>query len=222
MKPRALDLFCGAGGASMGLHRAGFEVVGVDIKPQPRYPFEFHQADALTFPLGGFDFIWASPPCQAFSLAGQQWRKAGKEYPDLIEPTRIRLKASGIPYVIENVPGAPLINPIALNGAMFGMRLRRVRIFESSVPLLFHLLPDDAPMVFRMGRRPKPHEAIVPVGHFSDVPRAQREMGIDWMGQKELAQAIPPAYSEFIGRQILAAIDPRGLEAGGTKRRSNP
>lgn len=204
MKPRALDLFCGAGGATRGLQLAGFHVTGVDIRPQPRYVGDaFYQADAMEFPLEGYDFIWASPPCQAYSLAGQQWRKSGKEYPDLVAATRDKLNASGIPWVIENVPGAPLVNPIALNGAMFGMRLRRVRIFEASFPLGFYLLPDDAPMVFRMGRRPKPHEAIVPVGHFSDVPRARREMRIDWMGQKELSQAIPPAYAEFIGRQAM-------------------
>ena len=189
----------------MGYHRAGFEVVGVDIKPQPRYPFEFHQADALTFPLDGFDAIHASPPCQAYSLAGQLWRNSGKEYPDLVEATRKRLESSGLPYVIENVPGSPLIDPIVLNGAKFGMKVRRVRWFESSIKLEFSLLPDDTPMVFRMGRRPKEHEAIVPVGHFSDVPRARREMGIDWMGQKELAQAIPPAYTEWIGRQLIQA-----------------
>lgn len=217
MKPRALDLFCCAGGATKGLQRAGFHVTGVDIKPQPKYCGDaFFQADAMEFCLEGFDFIWASPPCQAYTLAGQEWRGYGKEYPDLVAGIRERLNGSGVPYVIENVPGAPLINPVVLNGAMFGMRVRRVRWFECSFPVPFFLLPDDAPMVFRMGRRPKEHEAIVPVGHFSDVPRAKREMGIDWMGQKELAQAIPPAYSEFFGRQvmqILGATPPAAMQS---------
>ena len=105
-KPRALDLFCCAGGAGMGLHQAGFEVVGVDISPQPRYPFEFHQADALTYPLDGFDFVWASPPCQKFCRLNT--REDLSHYPDLIEPVRARLLASGLPFVIENVPEAPV------------------------------------------------------------------------------------------------------------------
>ena len=121
--PRALDLFCCAGGASEGLRRAGFEVVGVDIEPQPHYPFEFHQADALTFPLDGFDFIWASPPCQAYTLC-QRIQK--NEHPDLVAPIRERLHANGAPYCIENVPGAPLVEPIELCGTMFGLRTYQV------------------------------------------------------------------------------------------------
>ena len=113
-KPRALDLFCCAGGAGMGLHRAGFEVVGVDIVPQPRYPFEFHQADALTYPLESFDFVWASPPCQVHSITASLHRHRVRKHLDLIAPVRARLAASGAPYVIENVMGAPLLNPIML------------------------------------------------------------------------------------------------------------
>jgi DNA (cytosine-5)-methyltransferase 1 len=203
-KPRLLDLFCCAGGAAMGYHRAGFEVVGVDIAPQPRYPFEFHQADAMTFPLEGFDAIHASPPCQAFTTAGRQWRAAGKEYPDLVVATRQRLIAAGVPYVIENVQGAPLINPTILNGAFFRMLIRRVRHFETSFPMPFMLLPKDARSNFRMGRPPRQGEAITPVGHFSGVAEAKRRMDIDWMNQGELAQAIPPAYTEYIGRQLMA------------------
>src|SRR5512140_2399640 len=105
MKPILLDLFCGAGGAAMGYHRAGFDVVGVDIKPQPHYPFEFHQADALTFPLAGFDAIHASPPCQAYSAMRTTWN-ARNDHPDLLPPTRAMLEAANIPWVIENVPGA--------------------------------------------------------------------------------------------------------------------
>lgn len=206
---RLLDLFCGAGGAGMGYYRAGFDVVGVDIETQPRYPFEFHQADALAFLAEHgheFDAIHASPPCQAYSLAAQQWRTNGQEYPDLVGDTRSALHMAGRPYVIENVPGAPLIDPIVLNGAFFGMNLRRTRWFETSFAMPFVLLPVEGPSRFRMGRRPAEHDPVVPVGNFSGVERARRVMGIDWMTRAELAQAIPPAYTEWIGRQLLAVL----------------
>jgi DNA (cytosine-5)-methyltransferase 1 len=204
---RLLDLYCAAGGASMGYHLAGFEVVGVDNEPQPKYPFEFHLADALDFSLDGFDAIHASPPCQAYSSASQQWRKAGKIYPDLIGPTRNLLKASRRPYIIENVLNAPLVNPIVLNGAFFGLKVRRVRAFECSFEMPSIILPKDAPAPFRTGRPVREGiDAITPVGHFSNVKYAQKEMGIDWMGQKELAQAIPPMYTKFIGDQLIRII----------------
>jgi DNA (cytosine-5)-methyltransferase 1 len=203
-RPRILDLFCGAGGAAMGLYRAGFEVVGVDIKPQPHYPFEFHQANAMTYPLEGFDAYWASPPCQAYSMAGHQWRSAGKEYPDLVAPTRERLK--GKDYIMENVPGAPLINAVVLNGSMFGMRIRRTRLFETSFPMPLVLRPSEERSSFRMGRPVKEGDIVTPVGHFSNVPYVKRQMDIDWMSQSELAQAIPPAYSEYLGKYLLKAI----------------
>ena len=135
MKPRLLDLFCGAGGAGMGYHRAGFDVVGVDLNPQPRYPFEFHQADALDYAREHgreFDAIHASPPCQAYSLASRQWRIRGRKYPVLIAKTRELLNAMAKPFVIENVPGAPLINPTVLYGTMFGLMTMRPRLFETS------------------------------------------------------------------------------------------
>jgi DNA (cytosine-5)-methyltransferase 1 len=145
-KPRALDLFCCAGGATKGLQRAGFHVTGVDIKPQPRYCGDaFHQADALTFPLEGFDFIWASPPCQAFTAL--RFMPTAKDHPNLIPETRARLVEANIPYCIENVPGAPLGDSgylIMLCGTMFGLQtrdgraeLRRHRLFETSfsIPL---------------------------------------------------------------------------------------
>src|SRR5688500_4187308 len=116
---RLLDLFCGAGGCSEGYHRAGFEVVGVDLKAQKNYPFEFIQADALDYPLDGFDVIHASPPCQAYSVLRRANPDA--EYADLIEPTRAKLQASGLPWIIENVPGAPLAQSITLCGSMFGL-----------------------------------------------------------------------------------------------------
>ena len=206
-KYKLLDLFCGAGGAAMGYHRAGFEVVGVDIKPQPHYPFEFHQGDALTHPLDGFDAIHASPPCQIHSEASKQWRKAGVKYPDLIAPIRERLNSNNKAWIIENVPGAPLLNPVMLNGEMFGMRVRRRRLFETNWPLAFVLLPKEERSEFRMGRPVKDGDYITPVGHFSNVPYARKVMGIDWMGQKELAQAIPPAYTEWIGKQLIKYLE---------------
>ena len=195
----------------MGYQKAGFYVVGVDNKPQPHYcGDEFHQADALTYPLDGFDVIHASPPCQKYSRAGIQWKKAGKEYVDLIPPIRKRLKKAGTPYIIENVPGSPLINPIVLNGAFFSLRVRRVRWFECSFKMPFFLLPEDYPTNSRMGRPVKEGvEAITPVGHFSNVKYAQKEMEIEWMGQKELSQAIPPAYTFFIGTQLMEILKPK-------------
>lgn len=208
---RLLDLFCGAGGASMGYHRAGFDdITGVDINPMPRYPFKFIQADALEYLRehgSEYDVIHASPPCQAYSMAGQQWRKAGKEYPDLVGQTRDLLIQIGKPYIIENVPGAPLNNPTILNGAYFGMRVRRTRWFETSIPMPLVLIPKERKSNFRMRRPIKEGDDITPVGHFSNVDYARRMMGIDWMTQKELSQAIPPAYTEWIGNRIMEIED---------------
>lgn len=206
---RLLDLFCCAGGAGMGYHRAGFEVVGVDKDYQPRYPFEFHKADALEYVEKHgheFDVIHASPPCQAYSMASMQWRKSGTEYPDLVVPTREALKATGKPYVIENVPGAPLINPTILNGALFGLRIRRTRWFETSFNMSLVLRPSEEKSKFRMGRPVKEGDVITPVGHFSNVAYARRQMQIDWMNRYELTQAIPPAYTELIGKQIINSM----------------
>ena len=207
MKPKALDLFCCAGGAGMGLHRAGFDVTGIDIRPQPRYPFQFICGDALNPPvdLKEFDFIWASPPCQAHSSATHAWRAAGREYPDLIAATRAKLTDSGKKWCIENVGGAPLINPVALCGPMFGLRVYRHRYFETNFPVHQPNHPPHLTPQVKMGRPPKEGEFVQAVGHFSGVPEARAAMGIPWMGQKELAQAIPPAYSEFIAREFLKA-----------------
>ena len=195
----------------MGYYRAGFtDIVGVDNRPQPNYPFEFVQADALEYLAEHgreFDVIHASPPCQAYSMASQQWRKSGSDYPDLLEPTRKLLIKTGKPYIIENVPGAPLINPTILNGAFFGKNLRRTRLFETSFNLPFILLPKEPPSRFKMGRKPRDNDPVVPVGHFSGVERARRVMEIYWMTQAELAQAIPPAYTEWIGRRIMEASE---------------
>ena len=205
-RPVLLDLFSGAGGAAFGYYLAGFRVVGVDNVFQKHYPFEFYLADALEYLAqhgAEFDAIHASPPCQAYSMAGRQWRSGGKEYPDLIDKTRQALLATGKPFVIENVTGAPLINPIVLNAAHFGMNLRRTRLFETSFNIPFMLLPKEGPSHFRMGRPPKNDDPIVPVGHFSNILKARTVMGIDWMTGAELSQAIPPAYTEYIGLQLM-------------------
>lgn len=211
MKPRLLDLFCGAGGAAKGYQRAGFYVVGVDIKPQPRYcGDEFYQADAMTFPLEGFDAIHASPPCQAFSVATLFNRGRRDQHLNLIPETRERLQDAEIPYAIENVMGAPLINALMLCGTMFPGQLKvyRHRLFETNPPIYF---PPTSHNTHRhrpteVGRRMADHGWMTVAGHFSSVDGARAAMGIDWMTREELAQAIPPAYTEYIGKQLLAAL----------------
>ena len=202
--PKALDLFCCAGGASEGLRRAGFDVTGVDIEPQPHYPFTFIKADAMTIPLEGFDFVWASPPCQAYTLAQRIW---DNKHPDLIEPIRKRLQRLGVAWAIENVVGAPLINPIELCGAMFGLQVYRHRLFECSFPIeapphSVHMAP-----LRKMGRPVRPGEFMHVVGNFSGVAQARKAMGIDWMTRDELREAIPPAYAKFIGTAAMAYIN---------------
>jgi len=207
MRPRLLDLFCCAGGCAMGYHRAGFDVVGVDINPQPRYPFEFQQADALTFDLSGFDAIHASPPCQAYTVLGG--REDLSHYPDLVDAVRERLQASGKPWIIENVPGAPLRDPITLCGAMFGLRSYRHRLFESSVRLIAPPHPRHAVRVNRRGENRREHWAnggFITITGDVGVYCGPEAMGIDWMSGNELSQAIPPAYTEYLGRQLMAAL----------------
>lgn len=207
---RIADLFCGAGGASMGYHRAGFEVVGVDINPQPRYVGdEFHQADAMTFDLSGFDAIHASPPCQAFSAMSACRPGLSAEYPDLVGPIRERLQAAGVPWVIENVPGAPLSDPIILCGHMFGLRLYRHRLFELSgfkVEVPDH--PAHVTPTSKAGHW-RPGTIISVAGHCAPIAEARAAMGIDWMPRAELAEAIPPAYTEHIGHQLMTHLERR-------------
>lgn len=229
MKPLALDLFCGAGGVSKGLADAGFEVWGVDINPQPRYIHSgrFVQADALNppFDLREFDFVWASPPCQAYTSMRRLGEGAGKDAPELVEPVRRILADSGVPYAIENVPGAPLVDPVMLCGSMFGLRVRRHRLFECSFwmmqPHCRHDLGAAVP-VWGDGRptRQEARRALRPIAVYGDHPQrpgdktyqvnrartlqeGQDAMGIDWMDWKPLTQAIPPAYAEYIGREFL-------------------
>lgn len=246
-KPRLLDLFCGAGGAAMGYHRAGWEVVGVDIKPQPHYPFEFVRRDALEL-LGTtkhaqrFDAIHASPPCQ-FATALRSLHQQ-KEYLNLIPPTRELLEVTGLPFVIENVPGAGpwLRAPFLLCGTMFGLgieeaELRRHRLFEVSPGLEGAMLPPCAhglrhhtigvyggggsdPRKSHYGPRPRTvavygnavgmskRRAAAGRGSPQQHTVAERRvaMGIDWMTVDELDQAIPPAYTEWIGTRLLASL----------------
>ena len=195
---KLLDLFCGAGGAAMGYYRAGFtDITGIDINPMPRYPFKFIRADALEYLAEHgreYDVIHASPPCQAFTIARKIF---GREHPDLLTPVRELLQKAGKIWVIENVPGAPMRPDVMLCGSIFGQpRLIRHRWFELSFPFP-HLLP------------PCQHDngnIISVFGHGGHIYHSKWEwekvMGIDWMTRKELAQAIPPAYTEFIGRQL--------------------
>jgi len=190
---------------------AGFWVCGVDVKPQPRYVGErFVQADALEYlrsliesgEIAEFDAVHASPPCQAYAATRQL---SGRKHPELIKQTRELLKLSKLPYVIENVPGAPLLNPVRLNGQLFNLKVDRERLFEcAGFDVPFTLIPPPRKAV-KMGRPVSEGDVIQVVGHFSNVPYARRAMGIDWMTQAELAQAIPPVYTEFIGRQLIAA-----------------
>jgi DNA (cytosine-5)-methyltransferase 1 len=205
---RILDLYCGAGGASMGYHRAfpEAEIVGVDINPQPRYPFTFVQADALEYPLDGFDFVHASPPCQAFCQLS-----AHLDHPDLIGKTRERF--GDISYVIENVPGAPLINPIRLCGSSFGLVIQRHRHFEihPMIRRFFDGKPCDhswwTPRFFQndYGRKDKLSNVVAVYGasrFTNDYQLRCAAMGITWMTIEELSQAVPPAYTEYIGNQL--------------------
>jgi DNA (cytosine-5)-methyltransferase 1 len=203
-RPVALDLFCGAGGAGMGYWLAGFDVVGVDIEPQRRYPFRFIQADALTFPVSGFDLIHASPICKSYSATAVL---NGASHPRQVEAVRERVAGSGVPYVIENVPGAPLRSPVMLCGAMFpGLRVYRHRLFEASFRIRVPPEPEHRWPLAKMGRPVRPGEFMQPVGHFSDVSAARAAMQIPWMVRDELAQAIPPAYTLHVGRTALAAL----------------
>ena len=210
---RVLDLFCGAGGCSVGYMRgfaaAGLdvEIVGVDNRPQPNYPYEFVQADAMEFPLDGCDFIHASPPCQLFSRAGHLRDAQGGTAStlDLLTPMRPMIQAAGVPYVIENVPGSPM-DGVTLCGSMFALKVRRHRLFESSEMVLrpecrhreqgrpvgvYHVMGDEVPQGGRTAR---------------NLAEGQAAMGIDWMTWPELKESIPPAYTEFLASQIAPAL----------------
>lgn len=230
-RPLLLDMFCCAGGAGMGYHQAGFDVIGVDFKPQPRYPFAFIQADCLTLPLWFlqlFDAITASPPCQKHTSLNRM--PNAKEHLDLIPETRAMLTLSGLPWIIENVVGAPLISPIRLCGSMFGLgsgdaELQRHRDFEANFPIhkpgpCRHGSRGATIGLYGGHARNRKRAVIGVFGHCQDHGRRTRNrgrpdftlddskaaMGIDWMTQTELSQAIPPAYTRWLGAQLLEQV----------------
>ncbi len=230
-RPRLLDLFCGAGGAAVGYHRAGFDVVGVDIAPQQHYPFEFHQRDVMElltssaiYDVGlaawSCDAIHASPPCQRYSDLAHRNGNAD-QHPDLIAPTRALLEATGLPYVIENVEGAPLVDPVTICGTALGLgvaipflgryRLRRHRLFESNLRIQGSpcCCDDERPVIDVSGGGPTHAPRKDGKGgrtYKGTADQARAAMGIDWMTKAELNEAIPPAYTELIGHQLIAHI----------------
>src|SRR5688572_16884411 len=198
-RPRLLDVFSCAGGTSMGYHQAGFDVVGVDKNPQPNYPFEFHQADAVEFvERHGHEFhaIAGSPPCQ-FAAAVSDWRGSRGNHLNLIPPARAAMIATGRPWVIENVPEAVRLGPLRpdffLCGSMFGLRVRRHRVFETSWPSL--------QLTQRCAHRPDDFAF-----EHKDERAFADAMGCTWMSAKEGRQAIPPAYTQHIGEQLLTHL----------------
>ena len=229
VRPLLLDLFCCQGGAAMGYYRAGFDVLGVDIEPQPNYPFEFIQASALEFlqrMVDGGTFEWkdpglfaaahASPPCQGYLNLTRANEAMGREHThsDLIASTRALLVAWGIPYVIENVADARsrLIDPVRVCGTSFHLPLRRHRLFESNVPIMgtdcaHHRFTDKR---YWTGWRPKGEHRLSTVvqvyGNAADKHEWPAAMGIDWMTNDGLAEAIPPAYTKHIGGYLMAAV----------------
>lgn len=201
--PRLLDLFCGAGGCSVGYARAGFDVVGVDIAPQKNYPFEFVQADATSFPLEGFDAVHASPPCQDHMLTPHKNHGTGW----MLDHTRQRLLGQPAAWVIENVPGAKMRADFVLCGCQFGLKLRRKRWFETSWHG-FEMMPGcahDGPVVSVVGRG-TPSWVREQLGYNPTIADYRAAMGIDWMNRGELSQAIPPAYTNFVGSALLASL----------------
>jgi len=223
---KVLDLFCGGGGASMGYYQAGFEVIGIDIKKKRNYPFQLIKADVMKFLketpqkwFEQFDLISASPPCQKYSRAsnGASWGEVSKV--DLIHDLRIELKRLNIPYVIENVEGSPLVNPIKLCGSMFGLKVRRHRIFETSFSIdlgeikcqhkkqgkpigVYGSMNDTV-----KGVCSKTGKTVYGGSTAKSIEEASMAMGIDWLGWSSLKEAIPPAYTKFIGQQFRSFFE---------------
>jgi DNA (cytosine-5)-methyltransferase 1 len=229
-RPRLLDLFCCAGGAGVGYSRAGFDVVGVDINPQPNYPLPFIQTDALKLDpkfLATFDAIHASPPCQSYSDLAKRNANAD-EWPRLIEPVRAMLVKTGLPYIIENVDNAPLLNAVTLCGTMFpGLRVLRHRLFEAN----FVIVPPPHK------KHPKVHTFDKRKSHFGktndmrdfvqvtgggncSIAAARDAMGIDWMNKAEINESIPPAYTEFVGKALLRHLALSAAEPAKAQRRA--
>lgn len=212
MRPLILDLFCGAGGAAAGYDAAGFDILGVDIEPQPHYPFEFIQCDWEEFLLDhgivNFRAIHASPPCQAYTVA--QTLQPGKEHPRLIPYVRSLLRETKKPYVIENVPGAPMIRPALVCGLALGLGVKRHRLFECSFPVTTPPCPPGHPgewyTVFGRSVRKRGKAITDPDGR-TGIDIGRRAMGIEWMTRAELSEAIPPAYTELIGKQLMEHLN---------------
>lgn len=213
---RLLDLFCCAGGAAVGYRRAGFDVTGIDIEPQPRFPYTFIRADVLELDarfLRRFDAIHASPPCQSYSDLAKR-NGNGDDWPRLIEPVREMLEQSGKPWVIENVEGAPMRDPVILCGTMFeGLRVIRHRLFETNFPLPQpeHIPHTEHPRCHTFDKR-KSHygktdewKDFVSVngGGNCSIAAARDAMGIDWMTKREINESIPPAYAEYVGKHLM-------------------
>jgi DNA (cytosine-5)-methyltransferase 1 len=213
--PYLLDLFCGAGGASEGYVQAGYTVTGVDIVPQSHYHHDFVEADAITYLqhmawaveggyITGFDAIHASPPCQRYSTMTRRWGRED-EHPDLVPEVRALLQRIGLPYVIENVPGAPLENPTVLCGSMFDLGVRRHRLFETSFdvvqPECRHQQQGKVVGVYGNSGGSSTRDGV----KFGGVDSWREAMGIQWMVGRELREAIPPAYTEYIGKAMLDA-----------------
>lgn len=229
-RPKLLDLFSCAGGAGMGYYRAGFDVYAVDIDPQPNNPFPFHQGDALEvlclLILGGavdfthrdgtvewlvledFTAAHGSPPCQGYSATH---RLHGKEWPKLIAPTRQLLDQTQLPWVIENVVDArpELIEPVTLCGAMFpGLHTYRHRLFETGggLELMMPPHPNHTHTTVKMGRPLQEGDWYHAVGNFSNVAYVRRDMDVPWMNRHEIAESLPPAYTQHIGAQLLERV----------------
>lgn len=215
---KVLDLFCGAGGAAEGYRRAwpDADITGVDIRPMPRYPFRFVQADAMAFPLDGYDFIHASPPCQQYSRMRNVKGRDMRGYPALVDAIRTRLERAGAPWIMENVEGAPLRSPVTLCGLMFGLRVFRHRYFE-----LGGWTMPQPPMPSHKGHRVsgwrhgvKYEGDMLAVygdgGGKATVEECREGLGIDWSWDRDqLVESVPPAYTEFIGRALLEHVTPR-------------
>lgn len=225
-RPRLLDLFCGAGGAAMGYHMAGFDVIGVDINPSPHYPFEFIQRDVMDLNprhiARSFAAVHASPPCQLYSVTNRSHMGGRRPHLDLVRGARMLLEETGLPWIIENVPGAPLREPVVLCGSSFGLRVRRHRLFECSfkvrdVPPCDHGWQDRHKPYqvkeYKNGLKIKASGVVTVVGHGQNIANkswiysSSVAMGIDWMVTKDICQAIPPLYTRFLGKQLMEVIN---------------
>jgi len=218
MKPRLLDAFCCQGGAGMGYSRAGFDVTGIDIDPQPRYPFPFIQGDAVAYIRehgAEYDAIHASPPCQHYLNLTRVNEAMGRNpsHPDLVAATRDALVATGRPWVIENIPGAPLIDPVRLCGTSFGLPLRRHRHFESNMPLTGTACQHRrfTEPRYWTGWRPNGEHRLSTVvqiyGNAGGSEHWPAALGIDWMDNAGLREALPPLFTAHVGAQLLDRLE---------------